>query len=88
MKRALHFALYILIALVVFILAGCATTQGPGEVKVPVPVKCQTPDPKEPTYRFSPPYTNIFDAVRDLMGDREVALAYENELKTALKSCK
>ena len=88
MTRALHFVLYLMIILVALVLVGCATTQPPGEVKVPVPVKCETPDPKEPTYRFSPPYTNIFDAVRDLMGDREVALAYENELKTALKSCK
>jgi hypothetical protein len=69
--------------------AGCATTQGPPvEVKIPVPVKCQTEDPTIPTYRFSPPYTTAFEAARDLLGDREVALAYENELRIALKSCK
>jgi hypothetical protein len=69
-------------------ISGCATTQVPSEVKIPVPVACKTPEPNAPTYRFSPPYENIFDAVRDLMGDREVALAYENELKAALASCK
>lgn len=73
----------------VAVLSGCSTTQPPPiEVKIPVPIKCQTPDPKEPTYRFSPPYTSIFDATRDLIGDREVSVAYENELRIALKSCK
>ena len=69
-------------------LSGCATPKAPSEVLVPIAVACKTPEPNTPTYRFSPPYENIFDAVRDLMGDREVALAYENELKAALASCK
>ena len=78
------------VALVVSALfSGCATSDNvPPEVKIPVAVACKTPDPDQPSYRFLPPYDNIFDATRDLMGDREVSLAYENELRTALKSCK
>ena len=69
-------------------LGGCATTQGPSEVKIPVAVPCKTPEPPMPTYRFSPPYSTAFEGTRDLLGDREVALAYENELRIALLSCK
>lgn len=71
------------------LLAGCATTatQSP-QVSIPVAVPCKTEDPAQPSYRFSPPYDKTFDAVRDLLGDREAALAYENELRIALKSCK
>lgn len=82
----MKFALALIAASVLMV--GCATTKGPTEVLVPIPVKCETPDPNIPTYRFSPPYENIFDAVRDLLGDREVSAAYENELRVALKSCK
>lgn len=78
-----------ILALVVSLLSGCATMGGaPSEVKIPIAVACKTEDPQQPTYRFSPPYDNVFDAVRDLMGDRELATAYENELRIALKSCK
>lgn len=80
---------YTILAVAV-LLTGCAFDKEVlvKEVKVPVPVKCQTPDPAQPAYRFQPPYDNVFDSSRDLIGDRELALAYENELRTALKSCK
>lgn len=77
---------YIVLLLAV-LATGCATTQPP-TVNIPIPVPCKTADPLQPTYRFTPPYDNVFDAVRDLMGDRELAVAYENELRTALKSCR
>lgn len=67
---------------------GCATTGAPSEVKIPIAVACKTEAPNQPTYRFSPPYETVFEGVRDLLGDREVALAYENELRAALQSCK
>lgn len=73
------------------LLSACATTEPTivtKEVKVPVPVPCKTEEPASPPYRFAPPYDNVFDATRDLLGDRELSLAYENELRTALKSCK
>lgn len=76
-----------LILLIAVFATGCATTQAPPP-SIPIAVPCKTEEPLQPTYRFSPPYENVFDAVRDLMGDREVAIAYENELRTALKSCK
>lgn len=78
----------IIAALSVLVLVGCATAKPPGEVLIPIPVKCETPTPNEPTFRFAPPYADIFEAVRDLLGDREVAEAYMNELRTALQSCK
>lgn len=78
---------YLVLALAV-LATGCASVPDIKEVKVPIAVPCKTEDPMVPTYRFSPPYDNIFDAVRDLMGDREVSTAYENELRAALKSCK
>lgn len=80
----MKYALLLLPAL----LMGCATTKIPDEVKIPIAVACKAADPNQPTYRFSPPYTSVFEATRDLLGDREAALAYENELRAALKSCK
>lgn len=73
-------------AVVLLVLGGCSTV--PSEILVPVPVKCLTPTPNVPTYRFSPPYTDIFQATRDLLGDREVSLAYEEELRVSLETCK
>ena len=74
--------------LISLLLVGCATPSGPDHVNIPIAVACKTEDPKEPTYRYSPPYDSVFEAVRDLLGDREIAIAYENELRVALKSCK
>jgi hypothetical protein len=70
------------------ILSGCATTEAPPVEKIPVRIPCETTDPIQPSYRFAPPYDNLFDGVRELMGDREVSLGYEIELRAALKSCK
>lgn len=75
------------IILLAALLSGCAS-MGVETVKIPVAVACKAEDPVPPSYRFAPPYDNIFDAVRDLMGDRELSTAYETELKAALKSCK
>jgi hypothetical protein len=77
---------FALLAILSILLSGCATTKD--VVNVPIPVKCQTPEPKQPDLRFSPPYPNVYDGVRDLIGDREVQLAYEEALRVALKSCK
>jgi hypothetical protein len=70
------------------LLTGCAHNQTTPDAKIPIAVPCKAEDPNQPTYRFSPPYTSVFEATRDLLGDREAALAYENELRAALKSCK
>ena len=69
-------------------LVGCATNQVPATINIPIAVPCKVEEPNAPTYRFTPPYTSVFEATRDLLGDREVALAYQNELLVALKSCK
>ncbi len=80
---------YVLAVLSLVALAGCATNPSvPGVVEVPIIVKCTTPDPIQPTYRFNPPYTSLFEGTRDLLGDREASLSYEIELRAALKSCK
>lgn len=73
------------------LLSACATTEPvivTKEVKVPVPVPCKVEEPAAPDYRFSPPYENVFEAVRDLLGDREQSLAHEAELRAALRACK
>ena len=73
---------------IVALMTGCATTgQGP-IAAIPIAVACKTADPDVPTYRFQPPYKTVFEGTRDLMGDREASLAYEIQLRAALKSCK
>ena len=69
-------------------LAGCASAPKTPDPVIPIAVPCKTETPNAPTYRYTPPYTNVFDAVRDLLGDREVSQAYEKQLEAALKSCK
>ena len=68
------------------LLVGCASQKE--VVNVPIPVKCATPEPAQPDLHFSPPYPNVYDGVRDLVGDRQVQLAYEEALRIALRSCK
>lgn len=70
------------------LLTGCATQKEPETTLVPISVPCETETPNKPTLRFSPPYEDIFEAVRDLLGDRAASEAYEIELEAALKSCK
>jgi|JI10StandDraft_1071094.scaffolds.fasta_scaffold1629978_2 hypothetical protein len=77
------------IVLAVALLAGCGhMKKQPEQVMVPIAVPCKTETPNAPTYRYNPPYADVYGAVRDLLGDREVAKAYQGELETALKSCK
>lgn len=68
-------------------LSGCASLE-PQTVKIPIAVSCNTENPITPSYRYSPPYDTIFEAVRDLLGDKQLSVAYEIELSAALKSCK
>ena len=77
---------FALLAILSILLSGCATTKD--VVNVPIPVKCATPEPAQPDLHFSPPYPNVYDGVRDLVGDRQVQLAYEEALRIALRSCK
>jgi hypothetical protein len=67
-------------------LTGCATQ----EVKVPIPVACKTEEPKVPAYTFETLSKDdtLFNKVKSLLSDRELALAYEIELRAALQSCK
>lgn len=77
---------YILALLVSLSLIGCASA--PSVTEVPVPVPCKTAEPIAPDLHFSPPYSNVFDGTRDLLGDREATQGYVTELVAALRSCK
>lgn len=87
MTKVKHFLedAWLAVIIAVILLTGCATTEG--VVQVPIAVACKVETPKEPTFRYAPPYSSLFDAVRDLVGDREVSLAYEEELRKSLKVC-
>lgn len=76
------------ILLCALFMVGCASVPKPITAEIPIAVLCKTPEPIPPTYRFEPPYTTVFEGTRDLLGDREAALAYEIQLRAALKSCK
>lgn len=66
-------------------LAGCASEP---TVVVPVHSPCEVAEPPVPAYRFNPPYDSVFEGTTDLLGDRLQALAYEEELRAALRSCR
>lgn len=76
-----------LVVLLSVLLVGCATSM-PETVQVPIPVPCKIQEPEQPQLKFSPPYDNVFDAVRDLLGDRVLMEAYQNELRIALSACR
>lgn len=77
------------------IISGCAATPEtiryiPQEVKIAIPIKCQTPIPEKPDFNF-PKLTessDIFEKVKSLLADRNLHLGYEDQLLTALQSCK
>lgn len=78
----------LLFSLGVVLFAGCSTApKVPHEVAIPVSIPCRIELPGAPDYRFQGQYENIFDAVKDLLGDREVSLAYEAQLREAIKAC-
>ena len=79
---------YLITALLVLFLTACGHNPPKPDPLIPIATPCKTETPDKPTYRYQPPYDNVFDGVRDLLGDREVSLAYEKQLETALKSCK
>lgn len=87
MNRLVEFikdcSLAVFIAILLMVISGCATTQEP----VPILVPCKVELPQEPSYRFLPPYDDIFTATRDLLGDREVSLAYEATLRDVIRAC-
>lgn len=82
----MRFVIFTWLVLVVLIGTGCATR--PEAVQVPIAVPCKVEEPQQPTYRFTPPYDDVFSVTRDLLGDREVSLGYEEELRAALRACK
>ena len=68
-------------------LSAC-TTAPKIDALIPIATPCKVETPAKPDYRYSPPYDSLFDAVRDLLGDRELSIAYETKLEASLKGCK
>jgi hypothetical protein len=79
---------------VLFAFAGCSTVPTVRyetvEVKVPVRVPCAVETPALPTWVVPSLNENatIFDRVKALLADRELAAGYQAELAAALASCK
>lgn len=81
-----------LIAIATLALAGCGATMPtlPEVVKVPVAIPCPVDVPAPPLYQFEnlKPTDTIWTKVQVLLSDRQLAIAYEQELNVALASCK
>lgn len=72
-------------------IAGCASTvPQPVEVRVPVPVPCQTPSIEVPRFATADlrPADDLQTKVRALLAERQQHLAYETRLRAALDACR
>ena len=69
------------------VLGGCSFLPKTTIVKVPVIQKCTAKVPESPVLKYKPPYTELFELVKDLKIDRAAMMGYEIELKSALESC-
>jgi hypothetical protein len=81
--------------LVIPLLSACVTTKEvikyeTLEVKVPVPIKCLAEIPEKPDFNFPKikEESDIFEKVKSLLADRNLHLGYQDQLLTALQSCK
>lgn len=72
----------------VALLAGCAT-KVPDEVLVPVATKCDATMPPVPAWatKTLTPESGIYDQVKALLAERQQALGYLDELRSALAEC-
>jgi hypothetical protein len=81
-----------LIAIATLALAGCTATMPklPERVEIPVAIPCPVEVPAVPLYQFGnlKPTDTIWTKVQVLLSDRQLAIAYEQELNVALASCK
>lgn len=83
----------IIISASICLLSACSTPDiryEVKEVKVPIPVACQTPHPDKPDYHFEKLSltASLYDKVKALLADRRLYQSYTQELDAALKSCK
>lgn len=73
-------------------LAGCTATMPrlPETVKVPVAIPCPVEIPAAPLFQFDKltEQDTIWTKVQVLLSDRQLSIAYEQELNVALSSCK
>ena len=81
----------------IFVIAGCASTPKPEEVKVitqqvdvPVPVACKEETPVAPIYCFPTLDVNasIYDKTKCMLSDRYKSIGYETELLAKFNACK
>jgi hypothetical protein len=80
------------IAIAILALTGCVATSPklPERVEIPVAIPCPAEIPPVPLYQFDnlKPTDTIWTKVQVLLSDRQLAIAYEQELNVALASCK
>jgi hypothetical protein len=72
-------------------LGGCGLLQSKDRiVEVPIATPCLSPDPEQPAwYTLAlPKDAATYDRARALIAERDQHLAYETELRAALKACK
>ena len=74
-------------------LVGCASKQvryETVEVKVPLRVPCEVATPAQPTWlvKLVPREATVYEQMRALLADRELANAYMGELEVSLAACK
>lgn len=69
-------------------LAGCSTVT-PREVLVPVAVKCEADVPDVPAWatKSLSPDAGIYEQAKALLAERQQALGYQDELRSALLEC-
>lgn len=68
---------------------GCASNKVPDEVLVPVATKCDATMPAVPAWatKTLTPESGIYDQVKALLAERQQALGYLDELRSALAEC-
>ena len=84
-----------LVILSAVLLSACASTQ-PGikivtqKIEVPVAVPCKTDIPPTPSFNFDKLTSDkdIYNKTQAVLADRLLHLGYEDQLVTALKSCR
>lgn len=83
---------YLIIIAALLTLTGCPGTipKLPERVEIPVAIPCPVAIPPAPMYQFGnlKPTDTIWTKVQVLLSDRQLSIAYEQELNVALASCK
>lgn len=74
----------------VFLVSGCSTIKDAIIVKVPIPVKCESPAIVKPVMPFTDggkSEDSIFDMVKKLLAEIEIRKGYEDQLNASVQTC-